>query len=371
MKLFIFLFTITFLFIGCSVPMNKPLNIELEGSSFHSKEILKHNKIYYDKNTHTLVDVLYGTDRKKNLKTNSYSSGRGELKYGVVQVSIPKTHIKGEMERPGYFSNEILGKHIMIYDIEDLNKNNFVSILNSKLEVVKEKDILIFIHGFNVDFNEAVRRTGQLSYDLKFKGVPISYSWPSAGEIEEYMKDEVSVQYTTPHLVEFLSNIIDNKEKGSNIHILGHSMGTRALSNALKEISYKYYGKKIFKNIMLAAPDIDKDVFKVNLLPYIIKTTEKITLYASSDDSALKISEGLHSGERVGQGGKEIFVFNGLSSIDATGIDTSLLGHSYFAEKDLLIGDIKDIIYKSLPPSKRKSLNKKIKNKINYWKFKY
>ena len=334
--------------------------------------LLDHQDIYYKESTYTLVDILYGTDRedtKSDILNNIYNGNRSQLKYGVAQVSIPITHTRGELERPIMLESEKINEHIMLYKINRLHKETFNRLLKLKTYKVKEKDILVFIHGFNVSFDEAIRRTGQLTYDLDFKGVPITYSWPSAGNLGDYMKDESSVQYTTPHLVQFLSNIIDNKAKDVNIHILAHSMGTRALTNAIKELSFKYYGKKLFKNIILAAPDIDKDVFKVSLLPYITKTADKMTLYASSDDAALKLSQSLHDGERVGQGGDNIFVFKSLNTIDATGIDTSLLGHSYFAQKELLMGDIKDIIYKSLPPIKREALKKEVKDNLDYWRF--
>jgi len=335
----------------------------------------KHNKVFYEKENHTIVDILYGTDRKVNPKEDwedYYTGERAKLQFGVAQVSIPKKHKFGEMERPNkylFWQKEKIGEHVVIVKLEDINKKDFSEFLGTKLNNVEEKDILLFIHGFNVTFASAIRRTAQLSYDLKFKGVPMTYSWPSAGKTSEYMKDESSVQYTTPHLVAFLKEVIDHKGE-ANIHIIGHSMGTRALTNAIKEISFIYPDKHVFKNIILAAPDIDKDVFEVNLFPYIKKTTDQITLYASSDDAALKLSRSLHGGNRIGQGGDGIFVFKGLVTVDATGIDTSLLGHSYFAEKALLVGDLKEVIIKSLPPAKRNSLMEKIKAKLGYWKFK-
>ena len=337
----------------------------------------KHTQIFYEKGNHTIVDILYATDRKKNTKKtdweNYYTGERGKLQYGITEVSIPKTHRLGKMERPKdwwiWQEKEKLGKHVMIIKLDSINEKTFLNFLKSKLTHVEKKDILIFIHGFNVTFAESIRRTAQISYDLKFKGVPMAYSWPSQGDVDSYMRDESSIQYTVPHLLTFLQTIIENR-KDANIHIIGHSMGTRALTYALKEISYIYPNKHVFKNIILAAPDIDKDVF-LGLLPFIEKTTDQITLYASSDDSALKLSNTLHSGERIGQGGDDIFVSKGLVTIDATGIDTSLLGHSYFAEKEILVTDLKDVIEKSLPPTKRKSLIEKIKAKLAYWKFRF
>lgn len=334
----------------------------------------EHSQIFYKKDKQTIVDILYGTDRKRNTKKtdyeNYYTGERGKLKYGIAEISIPKTHKFGEMERPHFWQEEKIGKHVVIVKLEKLDDKKFVELLKSKLHFVSEKDILIFIHGFNVSFANAIRRTAQISYDLSFKGVPMAYSWPSRGEVSEYMRDESSVQYTVPHLVAFLKKVIENRGD-ANIHIIGHSMGTRALTNALKEISYIYQGKHVFKNIILAAPDIDRDVFQESLLPYITKTTDKVTLYASSDDSALKLSNTLHSGERIGQGGNDVFVYKGLDTIDASGIDTSLLGHSYFAEKKILITDLKEVITKSLPPTKRESLIEKLKAKLAYWKFKF
>lgn len=335
----------------------------------------EHSKVFYEKEKDTIVDVLYGTDRKRNPKKSDweeyYTGERGKLQYGVAEVSIPKTHQLGKMERPKlWWEEETIGKHVLINKLESINEKKFLSFLKSKLHNVTEKDILIFVHGFNVTFASAIRRTAQLSYDLKFKGVPMAYSWPSQGKIGEYMRDESSVQYTVPHLVAFLQKVIVNRGDAS-IHIIGHSMGTRALTNALKELSYIYQGKHIFKNIILAAPDIDKDVFQVSFLPYITKTTDMITLYASSDDSALKLSNTLHSGERIGQGGNDVFVYEGLDTIDASGIDTSMLGHSYFAQKEILMTDLKEVITKSLPPAKRKSLIEKLKAKLAYWKFRF
>lgn len=361
-------------------------NSNIEVTNFFGDVQLKtrvkkeNNKVFYKKKDHTIIEILYGTDRKESIKKDKkyfyetfYDAKRGELKWGLARVSVPKSHKFGKMERPStlWGETEKKGKHILIKKLEELELSIFQKILKSKLDFVKEKDIIVFIHGYNNTFADAIRRTAQLTYDLKFKGVPITYSWPSQGNdrILTYMEDEASVQYTVPHLVKFLSQIIDKKD-GSNIHILGHSMGTRALTNALKELSYIYRGKTIFKNIILAAPDIDKDVFKTSLLPYIKKTTDMITLYSSSDDKALLVSETLHGGERLGQS-DNIFIFKGMNTIDATGIDTSSLGHSYFAEKEILLNDLKDVIYKSLPPEKRKkTLVEKIKDKSKYWKIK-
>ena len=342
-------------FIGCST----------------NKALKDHERVFYDQKNHTIIDVLYGTDRKVNQRAKleeRYTTKREKLKFGVAQVSIPHSHVFGEVERPSWYESEKVGRDVVITNLVDIKQKRFSQLLKLKLGNVKNEDVLVFIHGFNVTFAQAVRQTAQLSYDLKFKGVPLTYSWISQGGVLQYSKDEASVMYTVPKLVAFLRELIKNRGD-ANIHILAHSMGTRALANALKEISFIYKTPQ-FKNVILAAPDIDADVFKSNLYPHILKTTQKITIYASSEDSALQASNLLHDGKRLGEGGADISVFKDVVTIDASGIDTSMLGHSYFAQKELLVNDLRAVVHKSLPPQKRKNLRESIKEKLKYWKFK-
>ena len=341
----------------------------------HTKDMEEHAKTFYTQKEHTIVDVLYGTDRGLDEKAElneRYTAERSQLKFGVAQVSVPKTHTFGEIESPNWLrtfvgDKERVGKDVLIAKLEALKFEKFKNILKLKLKNAKQSDILIFIHGFNVTFEDAIKRTAQISYDLEFKGIPLTYSWPSVGSVSAYGRDGDSVIYTNGHLITFLTEVLKNRGD-ANVHVLAHSMGTRALTNALKEISLTN-DKVMFKNVILAAPDIDTDVFRENLYPYILKTTEKITLYASSQDSALSISNTMHENKRLGQGGEEISVFKDMVTVDATGIDTSLLGHSYFAEKEMLVNDLKAVVQKSLPPQQRPNLLERLKSKILYWKF--
>jgi len=338
------------------------------------KTLNEHDKIFYKQKNHTIVDVLYGTDRALNptaIVEERYTGKRDKLKFGVAQVSIPHSHVFGEVERPYPFVDEKIGEDVVVTKLDAINQDRFRELLKLKLGKVAEDDILIFIHGYNVTFADAIRQTAQLSYDLRFKGVPLTYSWTSQGGLAQYPKDEASVMYTVPKLVAFLEEVIKNKGN-AKIHILAHSMGTRALANALKDISY-IYDTPQFKNIILAAPDIDSEVFQSNLYPKIIKTTEKITIYTSSKDTALQVSHSVHDGKRLGEGGENISVFKNIVTIDASGlVDTSFigLGHSYFSEKKILVNDLRDLVHKSLPPQKRNNLMKKLKDRLFYWMFK-
>jgi esterase/lipase superfamily enzyme len=68
-------------------------------------------------------------------------------------------------------------------------------------------------------------------------GAPIFYSWPSNGKTADYFKDETNITWSTPHLEEFLG-LIAQKSGAERIHIIAHSMGNRAVCDALKALSY-------------------------------------------------------------------------------------------------------------------------------------
>ena len=103
----------------------------------------------------------------------------------------------------------------------------------------------------------------------------------------------------------------------------------RGLTVALREIRLQS-GKSLFNHVVLAAPDIDADIFKHRIAPNITTTAKRVTLYASQLDLALIASRYFNNGARIGDSGRGIAPIPGIDTIDASAVDTSLLGHSYY-----------------------------------------
>jgi esterase/lipase superfamily enzyme len=231
-----------------------------------------------------------------------------------------------------------------------------------------EKDAFVFIHGYNVDFQEAALRTAQIAYDIGFEGAPILYSWPSKGTLRGYWSDEVSIKETVPHLIKFLSNIA--KTTGlQNLHLIAHSMGNIGLTDALSGIGN--INSSIINQIILTAPDIDAEVFENSIVPQILPVAKRVTLYASSKDKALKASRLIKPGRkpRAGEAGENIVVINGMDTIDASLVDTDYMSHSYYGNTESLINDIFTIFRNNLPPNKRNLRKKKKLLNLEYWAF--
>lgn len=297
--------------------------------------------------------ILYGTCRKEASdpdKETLFGKERGEvLSLGMCRVSIPRKHKMCTIERPGWF-RELLGKEspqkdFVILDNEVVDAETFIKLLKDRFADSEQNDVLLFVHGYNVTFKDAMFRTAQLGYDLSFKGATTAFSWASCGTVKEYMTDVENAKYSAFFLCEYIKFILDSTAI-NKLHIIAHSMGNAVLCEALNLLKEEgKYPNEAINQIILAAPDIDKSIFINQIWTKIKKEQPNITLYASDKDKALLVSKTLRSGyERLGEVGKGIIITDGLDSIDASEVDTNFLGHGYFSETESLLHDIHEIL---------------------------
>jgi esterase/lipase superfamily enzyme len=309
------------------------------------------------KQRYAVVDVFFATDRKFDNVRNIYQrfggtrSPDGTTSYGICQVSIPEGHRIGQLENP-IFKLMVMAdpeRHVVVLDMKVVLDTLFYASVRTAVQPSEAKDIFVFVHGYNVTFPEAVRRTAQIAFDLNFKGAPICYSWPSAGEFSKYPADEASVEWSTEHFATFLTRMARDSE-AATIHLIAHSMGSRAVANGLRMIadSASPPGACRLKQIILAAPDIDSGLF-TQLSGKAFSCGERTSLYASSNDLALGISQQLHAYPRAGASGPAITIVPGVDTIDASQVDTGLVGHSYYRGRTAL-ADIYELIKHGTPP---------------------
>ncbi|QDT13665.1 alpha/beta hydrolase [Planctomycetes bacterium K23_9] len=300
-----------------------------------------------------------------------YLGDRGVLTRGVCEVTVPVVHERGIVERPSLLRFEFRedqDKHVVLTHAVEMQRDHFYQKLSTTVADSKERDLLVFIHGYNVDFDSAVQRTAQISVDLPFEGVPICYSWPSQGQLLSYSIDENNAMWTVTHLREFLLELA-SQSGADSINVVAHSMGNRAMTMAMQQIQHQSSpgADPIFDRVVLAAPDVDADRFRRDLAPSLLSVANQVTLYASSDDRALIASKKVHGYPRAGESGADLVVVPGVETIDVSGIDLSLLGHSYYGENDSMLRDLYDVVRARLPAPRRPSLIARQAGALTYW----
>ena len=212
--------------------------------------------------------------------------------------------------------------------------------------------------------------TAQICYDLGFEGAPVFYSWPSQGSIPKYTVDEENINWAQSDITGFLEDFFKRSE-ARNVYLIAHSLGNRALTRALASLlADKPALRHRLTEVILAAPDIDAEVFKRDIAPKLASTASPITLYASSKDLALIASKEMHGYPRAGDSGQGLVLVSGINTIDATAVDTGLLGHSYFAEDKSVISDMYYLIHDKLNPDQRFGLRRVDSSTGRYWEFK-
>jgi len=316
------------------------------------------------------VSAFYATDRKTAGTTDTnkkYGSERGIMSYGIATVSIPHDHHIGK----GILSNFDREKRQQIeyVDLSVLSREELLNRLSQTMAASEEKKLLIYVHGYNVEFNEAARGIGQIANDLDFKGCSLFFSWPSQGHIDGYIADETSVIWAEKDLVKVLEDVaLHSGAKG--IYLMGHSMGTRALAIAFSELlSKKPQLNTAFKSLILVAPDIDAEIFKRDIAPALAKSGVRITLYVSGKDKALKFSTKLHAYKRAGDANEGAIIISGVETVDVTNVKTGALGHSYHNDSRTVLSDIYYILKKELGADERFSLKPVDTSEGRYWKF--
>lgn len=301
------------------------------------------------------VGVAYGAHREKD----------GGVHYGYCDVSIPPTHSVGEIERP-LLGGEDEMQHVMLRRNEELKEDAFFKQVRQVLaeRAADERNCFIFVHGYNVTFEKAAMRTAQIHYDLNFRGVPMFYSWPSRANVRSYFSDRNEIFYSYEHIMRFLLATAERVD-AKRVHVIAHSMGADAVSRAILAMGER---GKIFDQIILAAPDIDADVFRDQVQPRMQQLANRTTLYCSRNDWALHASYAFNDSARLGDSSRGIFVADGMDTVDASEIDTDLLGHSYYGDCLKLLNDVQLVIEKNLPPPERR-LTSRDMEKLKYWTF--
>lgn len=327
------------------------------------------------------VAIYYATDReylKRIFFRGKFGAGRAEMSYGMCYVSIPKNHSSGELETYKTWRLQFRNnpeEHVSLLKIKPMDEKSFASAMRERLKKSHAKKAFIFIHGYNVNFEDAARRTAQIYFDLQFDGLPIFYSWPSAGEFKLYPTDEANIEWSETNIKRFVSRFLETTD-ASDVYLIAHSMGNRALARVIGDICAKTPNAKTkLKEVILAAPDIDADVFRRDLAPQLAATLSnatsgKVTLYVSSEDVALKASKKFHSYPRIGDSSSGIEPMPGIEIIDASAVDSSFLGHSYFADNRNVLSDIYYMIRGARNASERYGLRPIDTTTGRYWEFK-
>jgi esterase/lipase superfamily enzyme len=120
--------------------------------------------------------------------------------------------------------------------------------------------------------------------------------------------------------------------------------------------------------VVMAAPDVDTKVFR-NTTSAAWEAGEHFTLYASSCDWPLRLSKMIHGYDRAGDSGDKLVIVDRVDSIDATRVETSLFGHSYYGDASSILADLFLLLHHRFAPANRPGLRPRYRDDGQNWEF--
>ncbi len=282
--------------------------------------------------------ILVASTRERDARPGTFYNGeRAPLSFATVDMSVPPTHQPGAIEWPkngvGNPATDMVVREAAYID----SKQHFLTDLNAELakRPKGQKIVFIFVHGYNTQFSEALYRFSQMAVDSDSTAVPLLFTWASRAKTEAYVYDNNSATIARDALEETIRlALASNAER---VSIMAHSMGNWVTVEALRQMrmagELKSQGHRI-GNVILAAPDIDVDVFKSQLRRF-GKPERPFVIIVSRDDKALGFSNLIAGGKtRVGAyANDEELVDMGAVVVDMTDVKAlDEFNHGKFAQ---------------------------------------
>lgn len=333
-------------------------------------------------------ELYYATNRnhqgKERWQPSGYGSGfssdgRENLRFGRVTLSADDAKVEKLLQKDvkfgtgdgeglaGYFAKQMEGATIDAFEekLDPLmpeSKQKKVKLGSARTfselqkKMAKSRDVLIFIHGFNVSWQDAVASALSLQAMLNRAGdrdvMVVLFTWPSDGlalPLVSYKSDRGDAQESGKafgrgllKLRDFLAEL-RNRDDAKNVlcnrelHLLCHSMGNYVLQHALQRMIEFNTGKalpRIFEHIFMCAPDVDDNVFEPGQpLDQLQALARSVTIYHNKGDVAMYVSDYTKSNpERLGMAGaaKPSLLHNKIHQVDCTPIVKGVVEHSYY-----------------------------------------
>jgi esterase/lipase superfamily enzyme len=288
------------------------------------------------------MEILYVTDRSEVSRSErgpEYGYGRAtSMSYGTATVSLDPKPTWEEVVRLGGQGQEyrafglemtkvdqvgqveLTPMSLMVVDGQlrrtpeaqaqlDGTRTKFTELVKSRLQRCAQKDVYLYVHGFNNSFYDAIARSAILWHSIGRQGLFMAYTWPAGyGGPFGYFYDRESGEFTIFHLREMIKVLVEVPGL-ERLHIIAHSRGTDVATTALRElnISLRGQGKNVqeslkLETLMLAAPDLDLEVFSQRFwLENLGAAAKRTVVYFSSEDDAIGLSNWLFGSKtRIG-----------------------------------------------------------------------
>ncbi len=228
--------------------------------------------------------------------------------------------------------------------------------VTARMRLSPRREVVLFVHGFNSDIEDALTTTASLWHYAGRIGVPISFSWPAGNPgLTSYLKDRESGEYSVFHLKETLRILAAILELQA-IHVVAHSRGADVATSALRELTIAELAagrdpRRTLKidTFILAAPDLDFGVVRQRLVAEgTAAAVGQANIYLNPRDGALGIAQVIAAGMRLGRLAPDKLTeqewgqLAELKNVHFINVESAggKIGHVYFRDNPAVLSDV-------------------------------
>ena len=239
------------------------------------------------------INVFAGSTRLPE-ENGSFGYQRSErLRHLEMVVTVPPSHQLGDL-RFGYANPNPKQQFTLAAQNEISAPNDFKTRLRTALAELppKEREITVFVHGYNSTQSEAVFRAAQLKNDIEVPGLLVAYSWPSRGRALAYAYDTDSILFARDGMEQLLQQVTDVGAK--RVLVVAHSLGGAVTMETLRQMDVKSPGwaARALSAVVLVSPDLDVDVFR-SQMSRLSGVPNPFVIFVSRRDGILRLSSRL------------------------------------------------------------------------------
>ena len=294
------------------------------------------------------IQIFVASTRKGPQANGNEANPDGTARFSLATISVPPGHEPGIVERPSFGSATAKRDFVALsrrnLDDDDAFSEEVASHVSGRIG--SNRDILLFVHGFNNGYDEARFRLTQIVYDGRFGGVPVLFTWASKNSLFAYGSDRETAAASRDALEKLMLRLAATPGVGK-VHVLAHSMGAWLAMEALRENAIAGHPDLDghLGEVMLASPDIDLGVFRQQVAR--LGEQAHISVFVAHNDRALSLSSALaNDRQRVGAldptkaEDKAAIEQLGVKVYDTSGDSTDFIGHANYANAPDIVRSI-------------------------------
>jgi esterase/lipase superfamily enzyme len=262
----------------------------------------------------------------------------GRAHFSLTSIGVPLNHRAGNVERPS-FGGADRRRHFTVLSKRNMDEQEFYGEVASHVSgrIGNSRDVLLYVHGFNTSADDARYRLAQIVADGRFSGIPALFAWNSRGGLFNYESDKEAATVSRDALEKLIVDLSHAPGVG-RIHVLAHSMGAWLTMETLRGVAQSGHADLDGKlgEVMLAAPDIDLNVFRQQVARL---DPRHVSIFVANNDRALSLSSRI-AGDRQRVGAMNPNSAEDKAELDRLGVavhdissfSNDFIGHGVFAE---------------------------------------